>query len=96
VWFPLTWTDLDQITPADFTVHTAIGALAGGDPWAESMPAPHRLPEDLIEHGRTVPVARPRPPGRRKLIGGRNETAQPKLQPGLGASSASGLPTGST
>jgi hypothetical protein len=39
-------------------VHTAIDALAGGDPWAASMPAPQRLPSDLIEHGRTIPVAR--------------------------------------
>ena len=45
-------------TPADFTVHTAIGALAGRDPWAERMPAPQRLPTGLIEHGRTIPVAR--------------------------------------
>jgi DNA ligase D-like protein (predicted polymerase) len=58
VSFPLDWPDLDRITPADFTVHTAIDALAGGDPWAESMPAPQRLPDDLIEQGRTVPVAR--------------------------------------
>jgi DNA ligase D-like protein (predicted polymerase) len=58
VSFPLDWPDLDRITPADFTVHTAIDALAGGDPWAESMPAPQRLPDDLIEQGRTIPVAR--------------------------------------
>jgi DNA ligase D-like protein (predicted polymerase) len=58
VSFPLEWSDLDRITPGDFTVHTAIDALAGGDPWATSMPAPQRLPDDLIEHGRTIPVAR--------------------------------------
>src|SRR4029077_1263794 len=58
VSFPLDWSDLDQVTPADFTVHTAIGALAGRDPWAERMPAPQRLPTGLIEHGRTIPVAR--------------------------------------
>src|SRR6478735_7568887 len=58
VSFPLDWSDLDQITPADFTVHTAIGALTGRDPWAERMPAPQRLPTGLIEHGRTIPVAR--------------------------------------
>ena len=58
VSFPLEWSDLDRITPGDFTVHTAIDALAGGDPWAKSMPAPQRLPDDLIEHGRTIPVAR--------------------------------------
>jgi DNA ligase D-like protein (predicted polymerase) len=58
VSFPLDWPDLDQITPGDFTVHTAIHALAGRDPWAELMPAPQQLPDDLIEHGRTIPVAR--------------------------------------
>jgi DNA ligase D-like protein (predicted polymerase) len=58
VSFPVSWSDLDRISPADFTVHTAIDALAGRNPWAESMPAPQRLPDDLIEQGRTIPVAR--------------------------------------
>jgi DNA ligase D len=58
VSFPLDWSELDRVRPADFTVHTAIDALAGRDPWAEMMPAPQRLPSDLIEHGRTIPVAR--------------------------------------
>ncbi len=58
VSFPLQWSDLDRISPADFTVHTAIAALDGADPWATSMPAPQRLPDDLIEQGRTIPVAR--------------------------------------
>jgi DNA ligase D-like protein (predicted polymerase) len=58
VSFPVAWSDLDRVRPGDFTVHTAIGALAGADPWAESMPAPQRLPDDLIAHGRTIPVAR--------------------------------------
>jgi DNA ligase D-like protein (predicted polymerase) len=58
VSFPLAWSDLDRVVPADFTVHTAIDALAGHDPWAEAMPAPQRLPDELIEHGRTIPVAR--------------------------------------
>jgi len=58
VSFPLKWSDLDRARPSDFTVHTAIDALAGHDPWAETMPAPQRLPSDLIEHGRTIPVAR--------------------------------------
>jgi DNA ligase D len=58
VSFPLDWADLDSVRPADFTVHTAVDALAGRDPWAETMPAPQRLPSDLIEHGRTIPVAR--------------------------------------
>jgi DNA ligase D-like protein (predicted polymerase) len=58
VSFPLQWSDLDRITPGDFTIHTAIDALAGSDPWAAAMPAPQRLPDDLVEHGRTIPVAR--------------------------------------
>ncbi|TDL00235.1 ATP-dependent DNA ligase [Mycobacterium paragordonae] len=58
VSFPLDWADLDRVHPGDFTVHTAINSLAGHDPWAESMPAAQRLPSDLIEQGRTIPVAR--------------------------------------
>ncbi|MDW5613832.1 MULTISPECIES: DNA polymerase domain-containing protein [Mycolicibacterium] len=58
VSFPVAWSDLDRVRPADFTVHTAVDALAGGDPWADAMPAPQRLPGALIEHGRTIPVAR--------------------------------------
>jgi DNA ligase D-like protein (predicted polymerase) len=58
VSFPLDWSELDRAKPADFTVHTAIDALAGRDPWAETMPAPQPLPKDLIEHGRAIPVAR--------------------------------------
>ena len=58
VSFPLEWSDLDQVIPADFTVHTALAALDGRVSWADSMPAPQRLPSELIEHGRTIPVAR--------------------------------------
>jgi DNA ligase D len=58
VSFPLDWSELDGVNPADFTVHTAMAALSDRDPWVESMPQPQRLPSDLIEHGRTIPVAR--------------------------------------
>ena len=58
VSFPLDWSDLDRVNPADFTVLSAIDALSGRDPWAEAMPEPQRLPRDLIEQGRTIPVAR--------------------------------------
>ena len=56
--FPLEWSELERITPADFTVHTALGALEGRPSWTEAMPPPQRLPDDLIEFGRTIPVAR--------------------------------------
>jgi DNA ligase D-like protein (predicted polymerase) len=58
VSFPLDWAELDAVTPADFTVHTAIDAFDGRPSWSESMPAPQRLPADLIEHGRTIPATR--------------------------------------
>jgi DNA ligase D-like protein (predicted polymerase) len=58
VSFPVAWSDLDRIAPGDFTLHTALDALGGRDPWAESMPAPQALPKEVIEHGRTIPVAR--------------------------------------
>lgn len=58
VSFPLAWSDLDRVSPRDFTVLTAAGALAGRDPWAASMPPAQHLPADLIEQGHTIPVAR--------------------------------------
>lgn len=58
VSFPVAWSDLDRVRPSDFTVHTALDALTDPDPWTTEMPAPQRLPADLIHHGRTIPVAR--------------------------------------
>ncbi|HET6773738.1 MAG TPA: non-homologous end-joining DNA ligase [Acidimicrobiales bacterium] len=58
VSFPLAWDDLDHVVPADFTVHTALGHLGDGDPWAARMPAPQQLSGDLVEEGRAIPVAR--------------------------------------
>jgi bifunctional non-homologous end joining protein LigD len=51
---PVPWSEVDNVTPADFTVHT----VGDGDPWADLMPAPQRLPADLIEQGHTIPIAR--------------------------------------
>ncbi|MET0415373.1 MAG: ATP-dependent DNA ligase [Actinoplanes sp.] len=58
VSFPVAWDDLDNVTPADFTVHTAPALLGDGDPWATAMPAPQALDPGLIEEGHTIPVAR--------------------------------------
>ena len=58
VSFPLAWSDLDDVSPGDFTIHTALDALDGRDRWAESMPSPQRLPDALVEQGRAIPVAR--------------------------------------
>ncbi|MGH9112793.1 MAG: non-homologous end-joining DNA ligase [Acidimicrobiales bacterium] len=58
VSFPVGWDDLDDIAPADFTVHTALRHLGAGDPWAAQMPGPQRLSADLVAEGNAIPVAR--------------------------------------
>lgn len=58
VSFPLSWAELDRVSPADFTVHTAARLIAGGAPWAGQMPGPQPLPPGLVEEGRAIPVAR--------------------------------------
>ncbi len=58
VSFPVAWDDLDDISPADFTIHTALAQLGDRDPWREQMPAPQQLPAALVEEGHAIPVAR--------------------------------------
>jgi DNA ligase D len=58
VSFPVSWEALDGISPADFTIHTALGHLDGGNPWAAQMPRPQALPADLIAEGHAVPAGR--------------------------------------
>jgi hypothetical protein len=58
VSFPVAWDELDRVTPADFTVHTAARLIGQGDPWADRMPEPQQLSPDLIEEGHTISVAR--------------------------------------
>jgi DNA primase len=58
VSFPLAWDQLDRVTPADFTIRTAPDLLGDDDPWRDLMPPPQTLPEDLLEEGRGIPVAR--------------------------------------
>jgi len=58
VSFPVPWEDLDDITPGDFTVHTAPGLLAGRPAWAGQLPAPQPLSDELVAEGRAMPVAR--------------------------------------
>ena len=58
VSFPVTWAELDQVRPGDFTVHTAARLISGGPAWAGQMPAAQPLPPNLIEEGRAIPVAR--------------------------------------
>jgi DNA ligase D len=58
VSFPVGWDNLDQVSPADFTIRTAPGLLGDSDPWVAELPAPQTLPADLIEEGRAIPIAR--------------------------------------
>lgn len=58
VSFPVAWEDLDRVTPADFTIRTVPGMVGDRDPWAAAMPAPHRLPRDLIDEGHQIPIPR--------------------------------------
>lgn len=58
VSFPVDWDDLGSVTPADFTIRTALPLLGDTDPWRDRMPAPQPLPADLVEQGHTIPVAR--------------------------------------
>jgi bifunctional non-homologous end joining protein LigD len=58
VSYPVGWDDIESVTPRDFTVRTAPALLGDTDPWAEQLPAPQSLPEDLLEEGRAIPIAR--------------------------------------
>jgi bifunctional non-homologous end joining protein LigD len=58
VSFPLDWDELNDVSPADFTVLTAMRHLGDRDRWAARMPPPQRLGTALIEEGRSIPVAR--------------------------------------
>ena len=58
VSFPVSWDQLDRVAPSDFTIHTVPGLLGDGNPWAEELPAPQHLADELVEEGRAIPVAR--------------------------------------
>ncbi|WP_342801507.1 ATP-dependent DNA ligase [Nocardia sp. No.11] len=60
VSFPLRWSDIDDVVPADFTLRSAPNLLGDTDPWTTEMPAPQELPADLIAEGHTIPIARVR------------------------------------
>lgn len=58
VSFPVVWDELDRVTPSDFTIQTVPALVRGANPWADHLPQPQSLLADLIEEGRTIPVAR--------------------------------------
>jgi DNA ligase D len=58
VSFPVSWDDLERVSPGDFTIHTAAQLVAEHDPWREQMPKPQTLPAEVIDEGHSLPVAR--------------------------------------
>ena len=58
VSFPLSWDELDDVVPSDFTIHTALDRLGDADPWAEHMPSPQQLDADLVAQGQEIPIPR--------------------------------------
>ncbi|MGY5885955.1 DNA polymerase domain-containing protein [Modestobacter lacusdianchii] len=55
---PVDWDALDDVRPGDVTVRTAGERFGDDDPWAQALPAPQRLPADLVAEGHIIPVAR--------------------------------------
>jgi DNA ligase D-like protein (predicted polymerase) len=58
VSFPVPWDDLENVSPADFTIATVPDLLGDADPWTTLMPAPQVIDPRLVEEGHTIPVAR--------------------------------------
>ncbi|MDQ1540708.1 MAG: bifunctional non-ous end joining protein LigD, partial [Actinomycetota bacterium] len=58
VSYPVSWDQLDDVSPADFTIRTAPGLMAGLDPWAQHQPVAQQLSTELIEEGHLIPIAR--------------------------------------
>jgi bifunctional non-homologous end joining protein LigD len=55
---PVGWDDLAVVRPGDVTVRTAAERLDGAAPWADALPEPQRLPDDLVAEGHMIPIAR--------------------------------------
>lgn len=58
VSFPVTWGDLPDVVPAEFTIGSVPGRLGQTDPWQDRMPPPQVLPADLVAEGHRIPEAR--------------------------------------
>jgi len=60
VSFPVRWDDLDDVTPADFTVHNAVGQLGTVGPWLADVPADQVLSAELVAEGDAIEPGRVR------------------------------------
>jgi DNA ligase D len=78
VSFPVGWDHVDHVKPADFTILSAVERLGDGDPWADALPAPQRLPADLVAEGHEIPIARVAAmhEGKRRVRARRNDRSE--------------------
>ena len=57
-----TWSGLEQVRPADFTIRTAVDRLrdddSGAQAWTAAMASPQALPAELVAEGHEIPIAR--------------------------------------
>jgi DNA ligase D len=58
VSYPVSWDELDDVRPIDFTITNVPALLDGRDPWDDEMPAAQALPADLVAEGREIPIPR--------------------------------------
>jgi DNA ligase D-like protein (predicted polymerase) len=58
VSFPVSWDELDAITPGDCTIKTAPARLGDADRWADHMPKPQTIPADVVAEGHELPIPR--------------------------------------
>ena len=58
VSFPVSWEDLDQVAPEEFTIRTAPGLLEGRAAWADLLPGPQVVSPELIEAGHQITSGR--------------------------------------
>ena len=58
VSFPLTWDELDQVVPTEFTIRTAAQLASTRPSWTHLLPKPQRLPAKLVDAGMAIPSGR--------------------------------------
>jgi DNA primase len=58
VSYPVSWDELDDVRPTDFTITNVPALLDGRDPWDDEMPVAQTLPADLVAEGREIPIPR--------------------------------------
>jgi bifunctional non-homologous end joining protein LigD len=58
VSFPLSWEELDQVAPTDFTIDTAPKLASERPSWTTLLPKPQRLPASLVDAGGAIQLGR--------------------------------------